>query len=445
VPEPRRLWLDLGGFGGLRGDHPPGAIDAFWQDHGLALLRTIMHEAGVMTDLASTRTMTSWQELWPLMLGYDQLLMNVRSYRMGQAAEAARGFKELNPDGKVLVGGMHATVSPEDMEACPDFDHICTGPGEGVIVDLARDPGAFPRIFPGPASKSMADWPRLDRTLWPRPVEPSPQAATWPLEASCGWGPPPVATVITSRVCPFKCSFCNELSYVPQMERRSVDQTIDDLNDLDERHGPLGSFVIHDSLWFQQRSWLDEWLEKFPKRARRVWPYWAAARADLVRKWPDLFEALVRKTNWTTVSIGFESGSTQVLQTLNKECTAEDNAFCIDLLNRIGDDLEAQGRIRPRFWTNIMFAVPGETKEQSFETMRMLRSIKNPIPTIAYYAPFPGSALGYQLIAEGKSLMAHGDHQRYAGQPKVKGIDYDWYSRLLRGDFDAEVRRKSWP
>jgi hypothetical protein len=238
---------------------------------------------------------------------------------------------------------------------------------------------------------------------------------------------------------------CNEFSYIENMERRSVDQTIDDLNDLDERHGPLGSVVIHDSMFFQNPPYLREWLDKYPKRARRVWPYWAAARADTVRARPDLFEALVRETNWTVVSIGFESGSTQVLQTLNKECTAEDNAFCIDLLNRIGDDLEAQGRIRPRFWTNIMFAVPGETKEQSFETMRMLRSIKNPIPTIAYYAPFPGSALGYQLIAEGKSLMAHGDHQRYAGQPKVKGIDYDWYSRLLRGDFDAEVRRKSWP
>ena len=82
---------------------------------------------------------------------------------------------------------------------------------------------------------------------------------------------------------------------------------------------------------------------KISAPGQQVWPYWAAARADTVRQWPDLFEALVRETNWTTVSIGFESGSDRVLRLLNKECTEDDNYFAIDLLNRIGDDMEAQG------------------------------------------------------------------------------------------------------
>ena len=61
--------------------------------------------------------------------------------------------------------------------------------------------------------------------------------------------------------------FCNEISYISPMARRSVDQVIDELNYLDETYGPLGSFVIHDSMFFQQPSWLKEWLEKYPKRA----------------------------------------------------------------------------------------------------------------------------------------------------------------------------------
>jgi len=78
--------------------------------------------------------------------------------------------------------------------------------------------------------------------------------------------------------------------------------------------------VIHDSMFFQNPSWLEEWLEKYPRQANRAWPYWAAARADTVRQWPELFEALVKETNWDTVSIGFESGSDRVLKILNKEC-----------------------------------------------------------------------------------------------------------------------------
>jgi anaerobic magnesium-protoporphyrin IX monomethyl ester cyclase len=264
----------------------------------------------------------------------------------------------------------------------------------------------------------------------------------WPLEPKCGWGPGPVASIITSRVCPWQCSFCSEASFIPSMGRRSVDQVIDELNYLDRKHGPLGSVVIHDSMFFQNPPYLREWLEKYPRKTRKPWPYWAAGRADTVRQWPDLFEALVRETNWTAVSIGFESGSDRVLKILNKECTAEDNYFTIELLDKIGDDLERKGKPAPKFWSNIMFGIPGETREDAFETMAMLRSMKRVMPSIAYYAPYPGSALGYQLIAEGKSLMTKENYHRNPSDRKVKGVDYDFYDKLRKGGFESEVRDK---
>ena len=97
------------------------------------------------------------------------------------------------------------------------------------------------------------------------------------------------------------------------MGRRPVEMVIDELNYLDRKYG-VGSAVIHDSMFFQNPSWLEEWIEKYPRKARKVWPYWAAGRADTVRQWPDLFEALLKETNWRTISIGFESGSDRVLQ-----------------------------------------------------------------------------------------------------------------------------------
>ena len=77
------------------------------------------------------------------------------------------------------------------------------------------------------------------------------------------------------------------------MGRRPVEAVIDELNRLDELYG-VGSVVIHDSIFFQNPRWLRQWLELYPRKARRAWPYWAAARADMVRRWPDLFEALTR-------------------------------------------------------------------------------------------------------------------------------------------------------
>jgi radical SAM superfamily enzyme YgiQ (UPF0313 family) len=249
-----------------------------------------------------------------------------------------------------------------------------------------------------------------------------------------------VATVMTSRVCPWQCSFCNENSYIANMGRKPVDMLIDELNGLDRTYG-VGSVVIHDSMFFQNPSWLREFIEKYPRKTRTPWPYWAAARADTVRQWPDLFEALVRETNWTTISIGFEAGSDRTLRILNKECTEEDNNFAIDLVNDLGDELERKNREAPKFWANIMLAIPGETREDAFKTMAMVKRMKRVIPSIAYYAPYPGSVLGHQLIAEGKSLMTKENYHRFPGDKKVKDIDYDFYADLLAGRYDQEVNR----
>lgn len=435
---PKRLWLDLGDLGDLV---KPRGVHEQWQDHGLGLLRTILHQNGLMTDLASTRACETWDQVRRQLAGYDMLIMNVRSYTFPVAYRSARIFKALNPKGLVLTGGMHATVALDEMTAIPEFDKICKGPGEEIIVDLVRAPQSFPRLIPGKGAKSMAAWPMIDRTLWPQPASRKLRRKyNWPLEPACGWGPPPVVTIMTSRVCPWQCVFCNENSYIPNMGRRPVDMVIDELNYLDRKYG-VGSVVIHDSMFFQNPSWLQEWLEKYPRKANKVWPYWAAARADTVRKWPELFESLVKETCWDPVSIGFESGSDRVLRILNKECTEEDNYFTIDLLTRIGDEMEKQGKKPPVFWSNIMLGIPGETREDAFKTMRMVKYTKRIIPSVAFYAPYPGSALGHQLIAEGRSLMSRENYHRFPDDKKVRGIDYQFYRDLLAGKYDAEVSR----
>ena len=436
--EVKRLWLDLGDLGDLV--NPAGPHEQ-WQDHGLGLLRTLMHQNGLMTDIASTRAVTNWNQLKKQFHGYDMVLMNVRSYTYPVALKAAKLFKEVNPNGLVLAGGMHATVALDEMLEVPEFDKICQGPGENVILDLVRNSDAFPRVILGHASKSMAEWPMMDRTLWPKPASRSlAKKFNWPLEPECGWGPPPVATMLTSRVCPWQCVFCNENSYIPNMGRRPVDMVIEELNYLDNKYG-VGSVVIHDSMFFQNPSWLEEWIEKYPRKANKIWPYWAAARSDTVRQWPDLFTALIKETNWNIVSIGFESGSDRILRLLNKECTEEDNYFAIDLLDRIGDEMQAQGRETPKFWANIMLGVPGETPDDAFKTMRMLKYMKRVYPSISYYAPYPGSALGYQLIAEGKSMMSKENYHRFPGDEKVRGVDYAFYRDLLAGKYDQEINR----
>jgi anaerobic magnesium-protoporphyrin IX monomethyl ester cyclase len=88
-----------------------------------------------------------------------------------------------------------------------------------------------------------------------------------------------------------------------------------------------------------------------------------------------------------------------------------------------------------------MWGVPGETREDAFKTMRMIKYTKRMMPSMSFYAPYPGSALGNQLIAEGKSLMNRDNYHRFPGDEKLKGIDYAFYNEMLAGKFNEDIER----
>ena len=179
--QSRVLWLDLGDLGDLV--RPMGAHEQ-WQDHGLGLLRTVLHGSGIKTDMFSTRQCDDWDEVARHLVGYDTLAMNVRSYTYPGALRAARLFKQANPRGTVLVGGMHATVAPDEMEAVAEFDHIVKGAGETIIVNLVRDPSAFPRTV---VARARRRW-RTGRRSIARCGHVLP-AAGWPGVSTGHWSP----------------------------------------------------------------------------------------------------------------------------------------------------------------------------------------------------------------------------------------------------------------
>jgi hypothetical protein len=92
-----------------------------------------------------------------------------------------------------------------------------------------------------------------------------------------------------------------------------------------------------------------------------------------------------------------------------------------------------------------MLAIPGETREDALDTMRMVRAMRYRQISTSLYSPYPGSVLGYQLLAEGQSLLTAENYHRYPGDEKVRGINYAFYRDLLAGQYDDEVDRRPWP
>jgi hypothetical protein len=65
---------------------------------------------------------------------------------------------------------------------------------------------------------------------------------------------------------------------------------------------------------------------------------------------------------------------------------------------------------------------------------RVARTMISP----AYFTPYPGNDLGDECIRQGISLLDENSYTRY-GRDKIKGVDYDFLDRLIRGAYDREL------
>ncbi len=394
----------------------PGEVHAQWQDLGLGLLVTIAKEAGFEFDTLSLKGLHSWAEWRTIVRGrnYDLICMNVRSWRFPWAVKAARIAKAANPSCQIWVGGFHATVAEQEMTAVNAFDRVVSGEGEAIFLLML---GAKPFL-----KLALDDLPFINREVMPKGTY------SWPLEGPAGWAEGRTATIITGRGCPFACAFCaSEKRHFGPPRRRSVDNVLEELAYIDRKWGPIGSVIFHDSLFFMNRKWLEEFADKYPRKGG--WPFWAAARSDLMHRWSDLAKDLILNSNWRAVSVGFESGSENVLGILQKGITVADNEAVVELLNGIGDDMQREGRLRPLIYGNFMLAVPGETYQDALDTMNLAGKIKDGILNLNVYAPYPGTPLGDRIRAEGNAIEACADFM--ARKPKVKGVDYEFYRKLL--------------
>ncbi|MFP6597777.1 MAG: radical SAM protein [Candidatus Hydrogenedentota bacterium] len=89
------------------------------------------------------------------------------------------------------------------------------------------------------------------------------------------------------------------------------------------------------------------------------------------------------------VTVGFESGSQRVLDTINKNATVEENMEAARMVH------EAGLRVRGCF----IVGTPGETREDVRLTEKFIKKAKVDFASVHYMTPMPGTAL-YDQFSE---------------------------------------------
>jgi len=410
----------------------PQTMDDALPRHSLTFLSAPLKRAGHNVHLADLRLLANWQE-------YEQLLRDRRpdfvcatahTSEADIAVEVLARARRILPAARTVAGGIHFTMYPQTALDSGVVDFVVRGEGEVSLPALLADPAAFPLVFWG-EPPDLDAIPDEDRDLYPDYAACT-QFPMWDL-------PRPIVDVLTKRGCPWQCRFCcgpgeqNLFTKAagdrrfPTFRHRSVDNVIDEMKRLEQRYGFRG-VVFHDDQFIIRRDWVVDFCKAMHAAGfvRRGIRWWAAVRADVICREPELVERMA-DAGQQIMSIGFESFSDRMLRWMRKDTTSEENVRAAEICHRLGLEIYA----------NVIFGMPYEDGRWSLAddlaSFAAIRGMRPRYFSPSYFSPIPGSWL-HQWAADqgvilGDDAMQNG--RRSPDQAKIRGVDYAALDRLL--------------
>jgi magnesium-protoporphyrin IX monomethyl ester (oxidative) cyclase len=273
-----------------------------------------------------------------------------------------------------VMGGVHASLLPD--EALLHVDFVVKGEGEIAMLDIARNNNVNSKIISRPYIKNIDEIPpparhlmNMNFYLYTKDRNP---------DSYLYFVPPntPTASILTSRGCPYNCTFCHNSWRGTPTRYNSAERVIAEIQELIEVYGIRALFFIEDNL-FANKKRLKTICEMM--KQNKIDIIWGGnARVDNVDM--EILQ-IVKDAGCRQITFGFESGSQRILDILNKKTTVEQNRRAIELCNQIG--IIPQG--------TFMIGNPTETVEDIKSTKKFIEDNDIESAGVCLAIPYPGT------------------------------------------------------
>jgi anaerobic magnesium-protoporphyrin IX monomethyl ester cyclase len=329
---------------------------------------------------------------------------SVNSYTVIEANALVEKIKAQYPHIFVVYGGVHPTIMPEESIAIDGVDAICIGEGEHVFAELLQSlesgndldsiRGLYFKNAKGIISKNMLRpfAEDLDQLPWPN-------WDLWDIDAYMNHGEivPGTLRVLTSRGCPYSCSFCSNPVWQTSLEgsyyrRRSTQKIIEEIEYNYAKYSERGfSFLmISDSIFGLDKEHGKEFCRRYIETGlARTIPWGAQMRCGTLDQ---DYAFLLRQAGCVRMNISIESGNDHMRNTIYKKNMSKDEIFAtVHYLRSAGIMIRAF----------VMVGGPGEDNAMFTETMRFTRSLGLSLSDliIIKYTPLPHTALVAKINA----------------------------------------------
>ncbi len=276
---------------------------------------------------------------------------------------------------KTVIGGVHASVMTE--EASKYADYVVVGEGENAILEIVNG-NVKEKIVKFGYIKNIDEISPPARHLmnmdfYIKRKNRIPTAHLYFLPKNTR-----LASMITSRGCPYNCTFCHNSWRGIPVRYHSPNRVIDELTHLKERYG-VGAIFFMDDDFFINKTRLKTICEEIINRKIAI--IWSAnARVSSVN-----MESLeiARLAGCKQINFGIESGSQRILDVLNKKTTVEQSTNAVRMAKKAGMYVYA----------TFMLGNPTETLNDIGLTKNFI--LKNNIDSIGIgiTTPYPGTKI----------------------------------------------------
>lgn len=293
----------------------------------------------------------------------------------------------------VVAGGPHATVLPEKtMQECKDIDFVIQGEGEITLNELAESLAGkmpitqVPGLYFRDKDKIKRTEPRdfiKDLDQISMPAFDLVQEFLYPYDPiKIG---KKVATIMTSRGCPYECTFCAAKAvWGNNYRKRSAKNVVKEIKTLIENYN-YDEIYFMDDLFAANSKWLDEFYAQMKKYNINV-PWKCLGRVDILH-----FEDYKKMVNngCYMVQLGVESGDDDVLKDINKHITVSQALCAFNSARKAGLNTYAF----------FMFGHQKDTYETVYKTIRLAKKLKPDFISFFSLVPFPGTKV-YDALPE---------------------------------------------
>lgn len=322
----------------------------------------------------------------------DVVGISVASEFYNEALNLAETIKKALPEAILILGGYHITCLPESFNKIFDFGVI--GEGEITFLELINaiynnaDEHRLKQI------KGLTFFDDRGELIKTEPRELIPDLDTIPPPYR-GRNKGIYTNIITSRGCPFGCSFCSTTLFWKRTIRfHSAEYVMREMLSLIERF-KIRHITFWDDLFIGDVERLRKILALI-KKERKIFrniTFGASARPNVIVKNPQILD-IFKEMDVLRVSLGFESGSNRMLKRIKGEnASVENNQKALALLKRYP------------FYVNGGFIIgsPGETIDDIKETYSFIKNSGLHGGYAAVAIPYPGTQ--YWDYAKEKGLV----------------------------------------